>query len=370
MRRATIALALLLAFATAIAAQIQGGAVSGVIKDEQGATLPGVEVTLAGPAEKNTFTTGPDGQFRFLNVAPGTYSVTTSLAGFGRIVRSDVTVTVGQSVTLPFTMKVASIAEAVTVSGGSPIIDTRKVGTSTTFTQDELSRIPNSRDPWALLRTVPGVVVDRINIAGNETGQQTNYSGKGTLGRESTWTMDGVVITDMSATGASPSYFDYDAFDEIQISTSNHDIRQPTSGIGLNMVVKRGTNQFRGTARGYFTNDALEATNVPDELGLRGITGDTADHNKQISDYGFDLGGPVVRNRAWVWGSWTTQDIRLARQAGRLLDRTLLKTTNVKANVQATSKDMISVLWFNGAKEKFGRGTGQAQREAASATWN
>jgi len=190
MRRATIALALLLAFATAIAAQIQGGAVSGVIKDEQGATLPGVEVTLAGPAEKSTFTTGPDGQFRFLNVAPGTYSVTTSLAGFGKMVRSDVTVTVGQSVTLPFTMKVASIEEAVTVSGGSPIIDTRKVGTSTTFTQDELSRIPNSRDPWALLRTVPGVVVDRISVAGNETGQQTNYSGKGTLGRESTWMMD------------------------------------------------------------------------------------------------------------------------------------------------------------------------------------
>ena len=370
MKRATIALALLLAFAAAVAAQVQGGSVSGVIKDEQGALLPNVEVTLAGPAEKTTFTTGPDGQFRFLNVAPGTYSLTTSLAGFGKIVRNDITVTVGQAVTLPFTMKVATVEEAVTVSGASPIIDTKKVGTSTNFTQDELSKIPNSRDPWALLRTVPGVVVDRINIAGNETGQQTNYSGKGTLGRESTWTMDGVVITDMSATGASPSYFDYDAFDEIQISTSNHDIRQPTSGIGLNMVVKRGTNQFRGTARGYFTNDALEATNVPDELAARGITGDTADHNEQISDYGFDLGGPIVRNRAWAWGSWTTQDIRLARQAGNLLDRTLLKTTNVKANVQATSKDMISVLWFNGAKEKFGRGTGQAQREAATATWN
>ena len=370
MKRATIALALLLAFATAMAAQVQGGAISGVIKDEQGAVLPSVEVTLTGPAEKKTTTTGTDGQFRFLNVAPGVYTITTSLAGFGKIVRSDIAVTVGQSVNLPFTMKVATLEEAVTVSGASPIIDARKVGTSTNFTQDELARIPNSRDPWALLRTVPGVVVDRINIAGNETGQQTNYSGKGTLGRESTWTMDGVVITDMSATGASPSYFDYDAFDEIQISTSNHDIRQPTSGIGMNMVVKRGTNQFRGTARGYFTNDALEATNVPDELAARGITGDTADHNEQISDYGFDLGGPLVRNRAWAWGSWTTQDIRLARQAGNLVDRTLLKTTNVKANVQATSKDMISLLWFNGAKEKFGRGTGQAQREAATATWN
>ncbi|MBA2305503.1 MAG: TonB-dependent receptor [Acidobacteria bacterium] len=370
MRRATIAIALLLAFATAAGAQIQGGTITGVIKDEQGATLPGVNVTLAGAAETATFTTGADGQFRFLNVPPGVYSIAASLTGFAKFVRSDITVTVGQSVTLPFTMKVATLQEAVTVSGASPVVDTRKVGTSTNFTQDELARIPNSRDPWALLRTVPGVVVDRINIAGNETGQQTNYSGKGTLGRESTWTMDGVVITDMSATGASPTYFDYDAFQEIQISTSNHDIRQPTSGIGLNMVVKRGTNEYRGTARGYFTNDALEATNVPDELRSRGITGATADHNEQISDYGFDLGGPILRNRAWAWGSWTTQDIRLARQAGRLLDRTLLKTTNVKGNWQATSKDMVSVLWFNGAKEKFGRGTGQAQREASTATWN
>ena len=102
-----------------------------------------------------------------------------------RLVRDDVTVTVGQTVTLPFTLSVAAVQESVTVSGGSPIVDTRKVGTSTNFTQDELSRIPNSRDPWALLRTVPGIIVDRINIAGNETGQQSNYSGKGALGRES-----------------------------------------------------------------------------------------------------------------------------------------------------------------------------------------
>jgi hypothetical protein len=370
MRRVVIALALLLGIAMPAYAQVQGGTVSGTIKDEQGALLPSVEVTLVGSAGTMSFTTGQDGQFRFLNVPPGTYKVSTAIPGFAKVVRDDVVVTVGQAVNLPFTLKVAAIEESVTVSGGSPIIDTRKIGTSTNFTQDELSRIPNSRDPWALLRTVPGVVVDRINIAGNETGQQSNYSGKGTLGRESTWTMDGVVITDMSATGASPAYFDYDAFQEIQISTSNHDIRQPTSGIGLNMVVKRGTNQYRGTARGYFTNDRLEASNVPDELLARGITPATADHNEQISDYGFDLGGPIVRNRAWAWGSWTTQDIRLGRQAGRLIDRTLLKTTNIKGNWQATSKDMISILWFNGAKEKTGRGTGQAQREAPTATWN
>lgn len=370
MKRVVMALALVLGLATPAVAQVQGGTITGTIKDPQGAVLPGVEVTLEGAGVTTSYTTGTDGQFRFLNVAPGTYRVSTALAGFAKMVHENVSVTVGQTVTLPFTLTVAALEESVTVSGASPIVDTRKVGTSTNFTQDELSRIPNSRDPWALLRTVPGIIVDRINIAGNETGQQSNFSGKGQLGRESTWTMDGVVITDMAATGASPTYFDYDAFEEIQISTSNHDIRQPTSGIGMNLVVKRGTNQYHGTARGYFTNDQLEWENVPDELRARGITGETADHNEQISDYGFDLGGPIVRNRAWGWGSWTTQDIRLGRQAGNLIDRTLLKTTNLKGNWQATSKDMVSVLWFNGAKEKFGRGTGQAQVEAPTAKWD
>jgi hypothetical protein len=370
MTRIVAAFVVLLGLAAPAFAQVQGGTVSGTIKDEQGASLPGVEVTLAGSAEKLVFTTGADGQYRFLNVAPGTYTVRASLAGFASVVREGIQIVVGQSVELPFSMKVAALQESVTVSGESPIVDTRKLGTATNFTQDELAHIPNSRDPWALLRTVPGIVMDRVNIAGNETGQQSNYTGKGTLGRESTWTLDGVVITDMSATGASPTYFDYDAFEEIQVSTSNHDVRQPTSGIGLNMVVKRGTNRLRGTAHGYFTNDALESNNVPDELRSRGITPETADHNEQIADYGFDLGGPIVRDKAWAWGSWTKQDIRLGRQAGRLVDRTLLKTINAKGNWQATSKDMVSVLYFNGSKEKFGRGTGQAQREAATATWN
>ena len=137
------------------------------------------------------------------------------------------------------------------------------MGTATNFTQDELARVPNSRDPWALLRTVPGVSLDRVNIAGNETGQQSSFVAKGARQGDAVWTMDGVPITDMATAGASPTYFDYDAFDEIQISTGGNDIKQATGGVGLNFVVKRGTNQFRGTARGYYTEDGLEAVNVP-----------------------------------------------------------------------------------------------------------
>ena len=106
----------------------------------------------------------------------------------------------------------------------------------------------------------------------------------------------------MAATGASPTYFNYDNFEEIQIATAGQDIKQPTGGLGVNLVVKRGTNQFRGMARGYFDNDTLSSSNVPAELSLQGVTPETADHNKQISDYGFDVGGPILKDKAWFYG--------------------------------------------------------------------
>ena len=86
-RRALLSLALLLGLTAPAAAQVQGGTITGTIRDQQGAVLPGVEVTLTGPAETSTYTTGPDGQFRFLNVAPGTFQRTASLSGFARLVR-------------------------------------------------------------------------------------------------------------------------------------------------------------------------------------------------------------------------------------------------------------------------------------------
>ncbi|PWT80312.1 MAG: hypothetical protein C5B57_12425 [Blastocatellia bacterium] len=374
MKETLLGLAFALAAVNPALAQLQSGNIAGVVKDQQGGVLPGVMVVVQGVDLTRTFTTDSEGQYRFLNLPPGHYKVTASLQGFRTVVRDDVIVVVGQNVDLPIALSVAAVAETVNVIGESPIVDAKATGTSTNFTQDELAKVPTSRDPWALLRTVPGVMVDRVNIGGNETGQQSNFQAKGTRPADAVWTMDGVVITDMAAIGASPTYFNYDNFEEIQVSTSGQDIRQPTGGVGINMVVKRGTNQFRGGARGYFTNDSLEAVNVPDELKNLPVpvTGDTADHNKQISDYGFDVGGPIVKNKAWFYGSWSDQDVRLVRRAGALIDKTVLKTSNVKGNWQATDQDMVSVLWFLGGKDKNGRspGTSGINFDAPTATWN
>src|SRR5687767_3911172 len=106
-------------------------------------------------------------------------------------------------------------------------------------------------------------------------------------------------------------------------------------------------------------------------MTARGLTCASSDHNDQISEYGFDAGGPIFKDKAWVWGSWVNQDIRLVRSAGgfNIIDRTILKTVNVKGNWQATKADMVSVLWFLGAKEKANRATGQQQIEPSSARW-
>src|SRR5262245_14955645 len=365
-----VALLLTIAASGLALAQVQSGSISGTVKDSQSAVLPGVLLTLEGQGPSRTFTADETGQYRFLNVPPGTYKLTATLQGFQTFIREGIVVTVGQSVAIPIQLGVATVTESVTVTGQSPIVDTKAMGTATNFTQDELSRVPNSRDPWALLRTVPGVSLDRVNIAGNETGQQSSFVSKGGRQGDAVWTMDGVPITDMATNGASPTYFDYDAFDEIQISTGGNDIRQPTGGVGLNFVVKRGTNELRGTARGYFTSDDLEATNLPDELAARGVTPETADHNQQITDIGIDAGGPILRDKLFFWGSIGQQDIRLYRQSARGTDRTLLKTYNAKVNWQATRKDMVNFLFFNGDKIKEGRAPGNALLEPTSARWN
>jgi Carboxypeptidase regulatory-like domain/TonB-dependent Receptor Plug Domain len=368
--------ALIIGLAPAARAQLATGNIYGEVSDASGAVLPGATVTLTGPnVGTQTTTTGTKGEFRFLNLDPGTYRLAVSLPGFGPITR-DVIVNTGTNANLTFSLKVAGVEETVTVTAETPVVDPKKMGTSTTLTKEELSKIPNSRDPWAVLRTIPGVVVDRVNIAGNESGQQSNFQGKGADIKDSIWSVDGVNVTDMAAIGSSPTYYDYDAFDEINVTTGGNDLRVQTGGIGLNFVTKRGTNDFHGSLRGYYTYHGLQGTNLPDELKTDprlllpdGTFADKANHIDQIADYGADLGGPIIKDKLWFWGSYGRQDIRNVN-FNQTRDKTLLKDYSGKLNWQATGNDMVSFFYFNGAKEKFGRSPGLEGVEPDSFLWN
>jgi hypothetical protein len=154
----------------------------------------------------------------------------------------------------------------------------------------------------------------------------------------------------MALTGTSPTYFNYDNFDAIHVTTAGQPITQRTGGTGLNFVVKRGTNMVHGGARGYFDNQATEWSNVPAELAANGVTPETADHTKQITDFGADLGGLLLRDKMWFYASYSVQDVKLQRR--NIVDRTELKNPNAKVNWQATPKDMVSFLYFNGFKSR------------------
>ena len=353
-------------------AQPSPGVISGRVVDATGLSLPGVTVTLQGADRRQTFVTQPDGRFRFLDLPPGSYQVRSELQGFLTTVREPVVLVVGQTAELVVKMALSAITETITVVAPSPIVDAKQTGTATNVTLNELTKVPNSRDPFSLMRSVPGVLVDRVNIGGNETGQQSNFVSKGTRPQDAVWTLDGVAITDMTLTGSSPTYFNYDNFDAIHVSTAGQAITQQTGGVGLDFVVKRGTNLFHGGARSYFANDTMEASNVPAELLAQGVTPETADHDKQLSDYGFELGGPLVRDVAWFYGSYSMQDIRLARRAGSVIDKTLLKNPNLKVTWRATRNDMVSFLYFNGLKIKDNRspGTSGITYDAPTATFH
>src|SRR5206468_11527981 len=282
-----------------------------------GGVLPGVDVTLVatsiGGAPRTTVTDS-QGQFRFLNLDAGTYKVSLNLTGFTKVER-EVIVTTGVNVNLPFTLRVSAIQESVTVTAETPVVDIRKVGTATTLTKDELQSTPQSRDPWAMLKTVPGVIVDRVNVGGNESGQQSAFVGKGSYQADSMWNLDGVVITDTTSGGASSMYFDFDAFDEVAINTGGNDLKVQTGGVGINFVTRRGTNAFKGSAKFSIDNSSMESSNLPDALvgdpRLQGAT--KANHTDFIRDWGFDVGGPIVKDRLWIWGSYGHNDIKVIR---------------------------------------------------------
>ena len=384
MRKAIgLALGLLLVLAPGIWAQTATGNVYGTVNDESGAVLPGANVTVSGAFGSRSTTSGSQGDFRFLNLAPGVYKLTVALTGFTTVTR-EVRIQTAVNVDVAFNLKVATVEETVTVTAETPIIDTKKSGTTTNIGTDELYKVPQARDPWAVLRTVPGVILDRVNIAGNESGQQAVFTAKGSNDDDSQWSIDGVVVTDMAAIGASPTYFDYDAFEEIQYSTGGNDAKLATGGIALNFVTKRGTNAFHGGGRYFLTHDDVQSGNLPDELAshllpngtadnrLRNADGsfrDKADHIKQVGDYGADLGGPIVKDKLWFYGSYGVQDIRLTRLNGTP-DKTLLKSYNAKLNWQAGQSDTISAFWFWGQKVKEGRGVGTGLSEQDSFLWN
>ena len=352
--RYLVAAVAMLAIAAPVSAQFTTGRIEVTVADSTGAILPGVTVELTGAADR-TAVTDEGGVARFLNLPPGTYAVTAKLQGFRDYVNKSVAVVAGGSVPLKVTLGVAGVATEVEVTAASPVIDPKRMTTSTNVTNEQLQEIPSARDPWVVLQTVPGVIVDRVNVGGAESGQQSSYQAKGASSGDNTWNIDGIAITDMAALGSSPTYYDFDMFEEMQVTTGGADLTMATGGVGLNFVLKSGSNTPRGSARFYFENEDMQATNIPDDLvATLGGAGKKGNRMKEYMDYGAELGGPIVRDRLWAWGAYGKTDVTVLTLLGTP-DQTILDNRSLKLTGQATDNVRLGYTFFRGDKLKYGR---------------
>ena len=363
---AAVGLALFLA-ASPAAAQVDLGRIDLIVEDTTGAVLPGASVAITGPEDRADIFTDVQGEAHLLRLPPGTYEVRVELPGFSAYLDTSVQVRAASSTPMVATLEVGGLDETITVTGLAPIVDPRRQSTDTHVTLEELQEIPSSRDPWVVLQTIPGVIVDRVNVGGAESGQQSNYMAKGASSSENTWTLDGVVITDMASL-SSPTYWDFDQFQEVRINTGGADVRNQTPGAAVDVVLKSGTNQYHGSMRGYFANEAMQRNNLSPALS-EAIGGETGKGNRmeQYRDYGFEIGGPLVRDRLWAWGSLGETDIRL-RTLIDTPDRTTLTNRALKVQGQVADGLRLGFNHFNGDKVKLGRNAGPTRPDET--TWN
>jgi len=365
--RLMVLCASVLAFATPSAAQVYTGRIDITITDSTGAILPGVNVEITGP-QNQTAVSDARGEVHFLNLPPGSYAVSAKLQGFGDYSNKNVPVVTGGAVPLKISLAVGAVTQEVDVTAESPVIDPKRTATTTNVTHEELQQIPSSRDPWVVLQTVPGVVVDRVNVGGAESGQQSNYQAKGAASGDNTWNIDGIAITDMAALGSTPTYYDFDMFEEMNITTGGADLQSSTPGVALNFVLKSGSNTPRGSSRIYYENENMQANNLSDELKtlLGGTTG-KGNRIDKYKDYGFELGGPLWRDRVWAWGAYGKTDVTLLTLANTP-DQTILDNRSFKATAQLSQALRGNFTFFRGDKLKYGRSAGTTR--PPETTWN
>jgi hypothetical protein len=290
-----------------LAAQQTAAAIIGQVTDESGAVLPGVTVTVTGPAlqvPQIAEVTDARGEYRVTPLPIGTYTVVYSLSGFQTVRRENVRLTVGFAAQLDVKLGLGSIEESITVSGASPIVDVSSSAPATILTRETLELTPTSRNGIiSLLAQVPSVRAN-LDVGGGTLGDPPTYRLHG-MEAQSWVTLEGVLTTDARHGG---NYFNYSAFDESRVQAASNDASIASRGVAVTMVTKSGADTFHGGGLVGYENRHLQSNNIDAELAAQGIT--SGNPLLGQTDQGGDIGGRIKREKLWFYaaGRYRNQD--------------------------------------------------------------
>ena len=371
--RALAALAIVLAFGLAPAAAQTGqmfGELVGKVTDDQGGVLPGVTVTLAGPAAMGTpsATTNAAGIYRFPAVNTGTYTLKFELAGFSPMVRDSIVVPVRQTITVDASMKLASLQETVTVSGSSPTVDVENTKVGARLDHEILQAVPTSRTIFGSTTVLPGMTMARQDPGGLNAATSTGMVAHGAQNYNLNYYG---VTADTPSNYGSMYYMDFGSAEEISVDTAA--MGAEIGGLGganINIVPKSGGNNLKGeaiwnvTGKGYW--DHFTGNNITDELRAQGVTDPTL---RKLNDFNANAGGPFIKDRLWWFGSFRNYRTIEATPGYTIVNGdsltnpflSNLRNYTASGKYQINKNNQLSAFWTYNKKFQPHRGAGVAQ---------
>jgi hypothetical protein len=290
-------------------ARLTGGDVTGTVRDQSGAVLPGVTVTVVNVATNVTRTAVSDDRGRYLVAAlpPGTYHLTAELAGFASERRDALTLVLGQTIEIDFALRVAGQAETVTVTAVSPLVDSSRTAIQTVINQEQIDTLPiNGRNFISFSIITPGVTTDRTPQQGASSTSGLSFGGQ--RARSNNVMVDGYDNNDR-VVGAVRAVFSQEAVREFQVLTNSYSAEfGKASGGVVNIVTKSGTNSVDGNAFFFFRDESL---NAKDYFEKYNVFGDSIDREKapySQLQWGATIGGPLKRDRSFFFASFEQLD--------------------------------------------------------------
>ena len=286
------------ATATTVVAQAGNASLRGTVTDGQGGVLPGVTITatssaLLGPA---VAVTGDDGQYRLINLPPGTYALSAELSGFSTFRREGIVMRAGATFQVDIAMSVGTLAETITVTADSPMLEVSNPSNVLNVDGDFQRQLPLVENKtWvAFLELTPGVF-SRSQTDGS--GRQI-YMGNATDDKANVADFEGLDALTYNDSNTNRVSLSTEAIEDIQIKTGGVEAAAPMGqGLVLSMVGKSGGNRFSGSV-GHTLQPFSWANNN---------TGEGTPSQRRISQTDFSFGGPFRRDRAWFFGAARVQ---------------------------------------------------------------
>jgi hypothetical protein len=288
----------------------QTGAIGGVARDSSGAVLPGVTVEASSPAliEKvRTVVTDGQGVFKIIDLSPGTYVVTFTLQGFKAFRRDGITLTSDFTATVNGEMSVGAVAETVTVTGESPLIDTQSVTQKKSLTHEAIDGLPTGRSFQNLSVLVPGVqtALASQDVGGTGGDRYQTLSIHGSRADQMPLVMNGMPFNNMNNTGGgynTTMVVNTGTVQEMTVTTSGLSAEARSSGVLTNIIAKEGGNTYRGAIFANYAGSGLQTSNLTGDLVNQGLK--AVNSVKKLWDLNPTIGGPIVQDKLWFYGGF------------------------------------------------------------------